>query len=354
MDTKVWLTVCSLLLSVGIGLTLAQRGAHKAERKADRKLVIGLSLDTLKEARWQRDRADFVARVNALGGQVIDLAANGDDAVQIGDVEKLITRGVDALVIVPHDGAAMEKAVRLAHAANIPVLAYDRLVRSKELDLYVSFDNVKVGALQASFVVEQLKRAGKRRIVRVFGARSDNNAAQFKAGQDQVLAPYLARGELEIIHEDWADEWKPENAKRIVNAALSAHPDGFDAVLASNDGTAGGAIQALSEEGLAGEMLVVGQDAELVACQRIARGTQAMTVYKPVSKLAARAAELALKLAGRKVIVARQSVELGGVELPAVLEDVIVVTKENMRETVVRDGFHSAQAIYAESAGTTP
>src|SRR5688572_21215903 len=190
----------------------------------------------------------FVQRATEIGARVLDLSANGDDTVQVSDVEKLITNGVDVLVIVPHDGRAMAKAVRMAHDAGTPVIAYDRIIRDSDLDLYVSFDNVKVGELQARYLVDHLPTPGKGRIVRLYGAKTDNNAHLFKQGQDNILAPYIERGDIVVVHEDWVEEWKPENAKRIVNAAISARGDAFDAVLASNDGTAGGAIQALRSE----------------------------------------------------------------------------------------------------------
>ncbi len=184
------------------------------------------------------------------------------------------------------------------------MIAYDRIIRDSDLDLYVSFDNVHVGELQAKYLVEHLPTPGKGRIVRIYGAKTDNNAAQFKRGQDRVLEPLIKSGDIEVLHEDWAEDWKPENAKRIVNAAITANGSRIDAVLASNDGTAGGAIQALSEEGLAGKVLVTGQDAEPVALQRIAVGTQAMTIYKPLRTLASGAAELAVQMAQRRVVVA--------------------------------------------------
>jgi D-xylose transport system substrate-binding protein len=182
--------------------------------------------------------------------------------------------------------------------------------------------------------------------VRIYGAKTDNNAAQFKRGQDRVLEQYIARGDIVVVHEDWAEDWKPENAKRIVNAAITASGAGIDAVLASNDGTAGGAIQALSEEGLAGKVLVTGQDAETVALQRIAAGTQAMTIYKPLQTLAAGAAELAVRLADRRIVVAKQAVHNGQVEVPAVLYDVVTVTRDNIVDTVVRDGQASYDDVY--------
>ena len=329
MNARILLVIASLVASVLIGLSLSGRGG--APRSPDDDvIVIGLSLDTLKEARWQADRDMFVKRAEELGARVLVLAANSDDTVQIGDVEKLITNNVDVLVIVPHDGTAMAKGVQLAHEAGIPVIAYDRIIRDSDLDLYVSFDNERVGELQARYLLDHLPTPGKGRIVRIYGAKTDNNAAQFKRGQDRVLEPYIARGDIVVVHEDWAEDWKPENAKRIVNAAITASGPGIDAVLASNDGTAGGAIQALSEEGLAGKVLVTGQDAETVALQRIAAGTQAMTIYKPLQTLAAGAAELAVRLADRRIVVAKQTVHNGQVEVPAVLYDVVTVTRDKI------------------------
>jgi D-xylose transport system substrate-binding protein len=345
MNARILLVVASLVASVLIGLVLASRGPAAAGPHDDG-IVIGLSLDTLKEARWQADRDMFVKRAEELGVRVLVLAANSDDTVQVGDVEKLITNKVDVLVIVPHDGTAMAKGVQLAHEAGIPVIAYDRIIRDSDLDLYVSFDNERVGELQARFLVDHLPTPGKGRIVRIYGAKTDNNAAQFKRGQDRVLEPYIARGDIVVVHEDWAEDWKPENAKRIVNAAITASGPGIDAVLASNDGTAGGAIQALSEEGLAGKVLVTGQDAETVALQRIAAGTQAMTIYKPLQTLAAGAAELAVRLAERRIVVAKQTVHNGQVEVPAVLYDVVTVTRDNIIDTVVRDGQASYDDVY--------
>jgi len=341
---RIGLVIVSLAASVLIGLSLAGRvGSRPAASDA---ITIGLSLDTLKEARWQADRKMFVQRAGELGAKVLVLAANSDDTVQISDVEKLVTSGVDVLVIVPHDGTAMAKAVRMAHEAGIPVIAYDRIIRDSDLDLYVSFDNERVGELQAKFLVENLPTPGRGRIVRIYGAKTDNNAAQFKRGQDRILEPYIQRGDIEVVHEDWAEDWKPENAKRIVNAAITANGDRIDAVLASNDGTAGGAIQALSEEGLAGKVLVTGQDAETVALQRIAAGTQTMTIYKPLHTLTRGAAELAVRMARRGVVVAPQTVDNGHGPVPAVLYDVVTVTKDNIVDTVIRDGQASYDDVY--------
>jgi D-xylose transport system substrate-binding protein len=351
MKIRGFLVVASCVASLITGFVLSRGGSSVEGIKARAKPLIGLSMDTLKEERWQGDRDLFVARAQELGAEVLVQSANSDDTRQIGDVQALISRRVDVLVIVPHNGGAMAKAVNMAHDAGIPVLAYDRLITDCELDLYMTFDNVKVGELQARFLVDRLPKEGKKKIVRIYGAKTDHNALLFKQGQDNILGPLISRGEFEVVHEDWTQDWKPENAKKIANAAITKAGPNFDAILASNDGTAGGAIQALSEEGLAGKILVTGQDAELSACQRIVNGTQAMTIYKPLSLLAKQAAEVALKMARGKSVVAPGKINNGKIDAPAILLDVVVVTKDNIMDTVIKDGFHKAAEVYS---GTLP
>jgi D-xylose transport system substrate-binding protein len=326
----------------GLDLSAASTGASGS-------VVIGLSMDTLQEERWKGDRDMFVAKCRELGAEVEVLDANSDDTKQIQQVKSLLTKGVNALVIIPHDGAVMAEGVRLAHEKGIKVLAYDRIIKNCDLDLYATFDNVRVGEMQAQFIADHLSRSGggKKRIVRIYGSETDNNAFLFKQGQDNVIAPLIAAGKLELVHEQHAHDWKPENAKKITEAALTKTKE-IDYVLASNDGTAGGAIQALTEAGVAGKVIVTGQDAELVACQRIANGTQAMTIYKPLSRLATRAAELAVGLARGEMPQKTAPVDNGKIKVPSVLLDVVSVTKDNLRETVIKDGFHKAEQVFAK------
>lgn len=341
------LMIVSLVLSVLIGMVIARgrvaTGGGAAAKGA--KPVVGLSLDTLKEERWQKDRDLFVRRCAELGAEVKVQSANSDDSTQIRNVESLLTGGVDVLVIVPHDGLAMAKGVEIANKAGVPVISYDRLIRNSDVDLYLSFDNVKVGEMQAKYLVDHLPTPGKGQIVRIYGAPTDNNAKLFKQGQDNVLKPYLDRGDIKVVHEDWAEDWKPENAKRITNAAISKGAK-FDGILVSNDGTAGGAIQALTEEGLAGKIVVTGQDAELPGCQRIVSGLQAMTVYKPVKTLATTAAEVAVKMARGKPVIAEQMIDNGKIKVPSVLCDIVAVDRNNMISTVIADGFVSYDDVY--------
>lgn len=309
------------------------------------KPVIGLSLDTLKEERWQRDRDTFIEEAKKLGATVIVQSANSDDTRQVRDVESLITRKVDALVIVPHNGEAMTRAVKSANEAKIPVIAYDRLILNANIDYYLTFDNVKVGEAQASYAVARLPKDRPARVVRIYGAPTDNNAKLFKQGQDNILLPLVKSKKIEVVHEDWALDWKPENAKKIMNAAVTKAGRNIDAVIVSNDGTAGGAIQALQEDGLAGKVLVTGQDADLAACQRILRGTQAMTVYKPLKNLAALAARVAVEVAKGNKPATTATLDNGAKKVPSIFENIVSVDKANLMSTVVADGFHQAKDL---------
>jgi D-xylose transport system substrate-binding protein len=362
MSVKSVIVVVSLVLSVILGLVLRRDSGAAGPVAGPHKVQIGLSLDTLKEARWAKDRDAFKKRAAELGAEVVVLSANSDDNAQMKDVESLITSQVDVIVVVPHDGKAMAKAVQLAHAANIPIIAYDRLITDSDLDLYITFDNKRVGALQAEYILGRFPNRSKQkpvRLVRIYGSKTDNNAFMFKAGQDSALEKSIADGSVQVVHEDWADDWKPENAKRIMNAALTKYGRDIDAVLASNDGTAGGAIQALREEGISGKVVVTGQDAELVACQRIVLGEQSMTIYKPVEHLAARATEVAFAMAKGKPVIAQGTTNNGKLDVPSIFHDVVTVTKDNIDETVIADGFQTRELVYREqgaagAAGTIP
>ncbi len=378
MKIRLTFAIISCVLSIILGLVLSKGGWYgantntTAEKISDApakavlpvptkvtnptaKTRIGLSLDTLKEERWQRDRDTFVAKAQALGAEVIVLSANSDDTQQIKDCNSLLAQKIDVLVIAPHNGEAMARAVEEAHSIGVPVCAYDRLIRDCKLDYYFTFDNVKVGQLQATFLMQRLfpdgpqKDGSKKRIARIYGAPTDNNARLFREGQNLGLQPYADSGQLEIVFEDWAEDWKPENGKKIAQATITkAGSTSLDAILASNDGTAGGAIQALLEEKLEGKILVTGQDADLEACRRIVRGEQTMTIYKPLKLLAEQAAENAVAIARKQPITTPATTPNGKRDVPTVLMDIIAVHKDNLRETVIRDGFHKESDVFGK------
>lgn len=311
--------------------------------EGDGKIKIGFSMDTLQEERWQKDRDLFKAAAEAQGAEVIVQAANSDDAKQIAQAESLISQGVDVLVVIPHNAEATAAIVEKAHAAGIKVLAYDRLIKNSDLDLYVSFDNERVGEMQAEAIT---KLVPKGKYVYIGGSETDNNAHLFKKGAFNILQPLIDKGDIQVVYDQFTKDWNPANALANMENALTANSNKIDAVVAANDGTAGGVIQALTAQGMQGKIPVSGQDAELAAAQRIVEGTQTMTVYKPIKALAEKAAELAVKLAKGEDVGADQKINNGKIDVPSVLLDPIAVDKANIDATVIADAFHSKDDVY--------
>lgn len=327
-----------------IGTKLPKEQDNKQSKKpSDGIIKIGFSMDTLLEERWLKDRELFKQAVEELGAEIEILAANGDDALQISQAETLISQGVDLLVVVPHNAEAMAAIVKKAHTTGIKVLSYDRLVKNSEVDLYVSFDNEKVGDLQAKAITTL---APKGKYVYIGGANTDNNAHLVKEGVFQVLQPYINRGDIRVVYDQWTKDWLPTKAYANTVMALDANENNIDAVIAGNDATAGKAIEALAERGLAGKIPVAGQDADLAAAQRIVEGTQTMTVYKPIRVLTQKAAEIAVKMAKGEEIETNRKVNNGKIEVPSVLLSPIAVTRDNIDDTIIADGFHSREDVY--------
>src|SRR5215213_7268751 len=327
----------------------ANAPAPRADKKTGT-VRIGLSMDTLKEERWQRDRDLFVARAKELGAEVLVQSANGDDKAQVQQAENLLTQGVNVLVVIPHNGEVAATIVESAKAKGVPVISYDRLIRSSEPALYISFDNEKVGEMQAKYLLE---RAPKGNYVLIGGAPTDNNAQLFRKGQMNILQPAIDRGDVKVVSNQFAKDWLASEALRICEDALTKSNRDVVAVVASNDATAGGAISALETAGVAGKVLVSGQDADLAGLQRIVAGKQSMTVYKPVHLLAQKAAEAAVALAKGEKVDAPARINNGKVDVPSILLEPVVVDKANIDETVVKDGYQKKEAIYQNAAAGT-
>ncbi|TCL65972.1 xylose-binding protein [Hydrogenispora ethanolica] len=307
------------------------------------KLRIGLSMDTLKEERWQKDRDIFIAEAKKRGAEVLVQSANSDDALQVSQAENLLSQGVDVLVVIPHNAEACATIVESAKKSKVPVIAYDRLIKNCNLDLYISFDNEQVGYLQASYITK-LKPTGT--YVYIGGAPTDNNAYMFKAGAMKVLDPLVKAGKIKIAYDQFTNDWKPEVAQSNMENALTKLNNKVDAVVAANDGTAGGVIQALTDQKLAGKVPVSGQDADLAACQRIVEGTQAMTVYKPIKKIAVASAQAAVLLAQGKKVKTNKTVDNGKIKVPFLALTPVQVDKSNMFSAVIKDGFHKLEDVY--------
>jgi D-xylose transport system substrate-binding protein len=237
----------------------------------------------------------------------------------------------------------MAPIIEQAHKAGIKVLSYDRLITKSDVDYYISFDNIKVGEMQAESIV---KLVPKGNYFLMGGSPTDNNAKMFRAGQMKVLQPLIAQGDIKVVGDQWAKDWLPEEALKIMENALTANNNKIDAVVASNDSTAGGAIQALIAQGLGGKVPISGQDAELAACQRIVEGQQTMTVYKPIKNLATAAADVAVKMGKGETPKSDGVVNNGKIDVPSVLLPPVAVDAKNMVETVIKDGFNKLEEVF--------
>lgn len=313
-------------------LMMLSGGAALADAKQPK---IGFSIDDLRVERWVRDRDLFSASAEKLGAKVFVQSADASEQRQIAQIENLIARGVDVLVIVPFNATVLNNTIREAKKANIKVVSYDRLILNADIDAYISFDNTRVGEMQAEELV-RLKPKGNYYLLG--GAPTDNNAKMLRDGQMKVLQPLVDKGDIKLVGKQWVKDWSPAEAMAIVENALTANKNQVDAIVASNDGTAGGAIQALTAQKLSGKVAVSGQDADLAAVKRVIAGTQAMTVYKPIKLLASEAAKLAIALVRNDKPAFNATVDNGVKKVNAQLLKPVALTKANVN-LVVDDGF---------------
>jgi D-xylose transport system substrate-binding protein len=330
------------LLFLNLLLVLCATSLLVAQSPAKEPVKIGFSIDSLKVERWQTDLDRFQKRAEELGATVVSASADGDDARQFEQSKKLIASGIKVLVIVPHNSQSAARIVDAAHAKGVKVLCYDRLIPNSDVDFFVGFDGAAIGRLQAETLA---KSAPKGNYLLVAGSPTDNNAKILVDAQKEALKPYIDRGDIKLVNEFWAKDWNPDEAYVNTISMVDKNKGDITAVVASNDGTAGGVIQALADKKLAGKVLVSGQDAELGAIIRVLEGTQTMTVYKPLAHEATEAAEAAVALAQGKSPSTAKSIANGKKDVPAILLDAVVVTKDNVKDTVIKDGFQTAESI---------
>jgi len=317
-------------------------GTARRKKGPNEPVKIGFSMDTLKEERWQRDKELVEKHARERGAEVLIDVANGDDRVQLNQAENMLTKGVDVLIVAPHNGEVAASIVEAAHRQGVPVISYDRLIKNSAVDLYVASQVVQIGEMQAAYL---LKRAPKGNYVIVQGSATDNNAKLLHQGHMNILQPAVDRGDIKIVANQAAREWLADEALKIVENALTRANNDVVAVVASNDGTARGSIQALANQGLAGKVLVSGQDADLASMREILAGRQTMTVYKPIEPLARSAVEAAIKLARGERPATNGAVNNGRMDVPAILHDLVAVDKDNIVQTVVKDGYHKLERI---------
>lgn len=342
---RIWGTVVlALCLCTSLVLGGCQAATEKGDgantKGADDEIVIGMSFDSFVIERWIRDRNVFISAAEKLGAKVNVQSANGDVKEQINQIRYLIKQQVDVIVIIPVDCTAISDVVAEAKDAGISVISYDRAVVNGDVDLYISFDNEEVGHLMAGRLREALPEGGK--IFMIGGPLTDENVKQVERGINKELKD----SNLEIVYTYRCENWNAAEGYEAVKEALAEHPD-VAGVLCGNDDIATQAFRALSEERLAGKVLITGQDGDLMACQRIVQGTQLVTVFKSVEEEATAAAQYAVKLAkGTADLESLPTVSDGNFDVPYLELQPVAVTAENMESVIIKGGFHSAEEVY--------
>jgi D-xylose transport system substrate-binding protein len=304
---------------------------------------VGFLLHALDKERWETDRDFFVEKVAELGGTVDVQIADNDAAKQLAQAKELLANGVDVIVVVPVDQFTAAEIVNEAHASNIKVVSYDRLIKNCELDYYVSTDNVEIGTLQANYLTT-IRPVGNYALIG--GAKNDNNSQFLYLGQMNVLQPLVEKGDIKIVYNEFTESWEENEGYEHTQKILTKEQN-VDAIIAGNDAIAMGVVRALREAGKEEQVLVAGMDADLKNLQEIVAGHQTCTVYKPYDKLAATAAELAVKLArGEEFENTFQTVSNGEKLVPAVFHNAMIVNRQNLKLTVISEGYQTEEAVY--------
>lgn len=341
MRNKVTL-VPILLLCVAIFIVSC---AERQRTRVQESVKIGFSIatDTFIIERWNKDIKIFSGAARELGADVIVQMSAGGTKEQIAQINYLLGQNIDVLVVIPHDTEMIAGAVKQAKDAGVPVIAYDRMIQGVTIDAFISFDNREVGRLFGRSLAAAVPRGN---YLVVNGSVRDNNSYEVHAGLFEVLEPLVADGRVKIIEDVWLQEWSFDEALEKIGAVLEKTTD-IDAISCGNDQIANAAIQLLSERRMAGKVAVVGQDADLITCQRVVEGTQLMTVYKPIAKLATRAAKLALAVANRTAFPYDTLMDnKSDAAIASYIETPLAVYKHNMDQTIIKDGFHSAEDVY--------
>jgi D-xylose transport system substrate-binding protein len=329
------------LLVLCIALVFSCDGKRKAESKV--RIGFSAATDLFLLERWDKDLRVFSNVARELGAEVIFAKSPGDALSQIPQIQYLLEQDIDVLVVIPQDMDILGGVVKKAMGKGIPVLAYDRPIMQVPISGYVSFDNREVGELMARALVS---KAPTGNYLIVNGSIHDNNSFEVNKGVHQVLDPLIAKRDISVVDEIWLDFWSFDEARQKIGKVFEKTTR-ISAISCANDQLAGAAVSLLAEARLAGKVYVVGQDADLLACQRVVDGLQLMTVYKPLPSLATRAAQLAVRMAKKEVPKPDKYFDnKSGTSIPFYVEVPTAVYKEQMRSTVIEDGFHSAEDVY--------
>ena len=295
---------------------------------------IGFLMDSYITDRWYLDKKFLTEKIQAMGGECIVEIPYGNADEQLNLAKKLIDSKVDVLIVVPSDTKKALDIVALAKKANIPVISYDRLILTNDITYYISFDNEKVGEIQAQYALDKVPQGN---YVLINGPTSDYNGILFRQGQLKVLEPHIKSGKVKLILDHVLSDWSEMEAMMKVSETFSGNVVQPDVIIAANDALANGAILSLHKDQL-GKVLITGQDADIVGLKNVISGNQTMTVYKSIKSVATRAAEVAMELAKTKTVANGKKMKFGDLEVTAELLPAIAVDKSNYMDTVIKDG----------------
>jgi len=364
MKNKFVLTIVALITIVSLLAACAptSEAPEESAAPAGEMTIVGLSFSDFATERWKTEEVLMTGLLEEKGYGVLSQEANHDVKLQNDQIDNMVAQGAKAIIVVAEDGDAAATAVDKAAEAGVLVLAYDRLIKSPNIAAYVSFNNVEVGRQQALGVMKALDienwdvaTNGPAKVVKMGGSPTDNNAILFRQGQDEILDPLEAEGKIEIVADQWVDNWDAANAVKVMENILTATGNEFDAVVASNDGTALGALQALAGQGMAGVVPISGQDATADGCNSIVKGELTVSILKDVRDLTPLAIDLVDKLlkgedAGLEMYSMAELTNNPDAEgeVPCSFLPVYQVNQDNVYDLVVKSEFQSYDDVYRD------
>ena len=360
-NNKLILTIVALVTIVSLFAACAPKAAAPS---GGEKVKIGLSFSDFATERWKNEADLMTKLLNDKGYDVIVQEANHDVKMQNDQIDNMVSQGVKGLIVIAEDGDAAVTAVDKAADAGVTVIAYDRLIKTPKIAAYLSFNNVDVGRAEAEGVMTALGIPGSTewtkdnpaKIVLSGGSPTDNNAILVRQGQMEIIQPYLDEGIITVVADQWVDNWDAATAEKMMENILTAQQNKVDGVIASNDGTALGELQAMKAQGLAGKVPISGQDATADGCNSIVKGEQTVSVYKDIRLLSPMAVDMLDNLLNGKPVeglkeftmaeLTNDDTKTGSVQ--ALFLPVVQVTKDNVYDLIVKSGFQSYDDVYRD------
>jgi D-xylose transport system substrate-binding protein len=362
-SNRILITIFSLMVIASMALAACGGGGTGGKTK------VGLSFSDFATERWKNEDALMRKLLEEKGYEVISQEANHDVKLQNDQIDNMVSQGVKGLIVIAEDGAAAATAVDKAAKAGVKVIAYDRLIKTQNIAAYLSFDNVEVGRQEALGVMTALglpgsttwTKANPAKIVMSGGSPTDNNAVLVRQGQMEIVQPYIDEGVVKIVADQWVDNWDPANAEKMMENILTAQQNKIDGVVASNDGTALGELQAMKAQGLAGKVPISGQDATADGCNSIVKGEQTVSVYKDIRLLSPKAVDMMDALLKGQTISGLTEYTLKvltGEDLPGSIQanflPVKQVTKDNVYDLIVKSCFQPYDDVYRDVTTNLP